>query len=142
MFGNPEVTPGGRALKFWASVRIEVRRIETLKKGTEAFGARTRAKVMKNSVAPPFRQAEFDIIFGKGISRGGDLLDKGSELGILARSGAFYTFGNTKLGQGRDNARTFLEENADLMDEIEAEVRSRAGIGGAVAIAAGDEEAE
>jgi len=142
MFGNPEVTPGGRALKFWASVRIEVRRIETLKRGTEAFGARTRAKVMKNSVAPPFRQAEFDIIFGKGISRGGDLVDKGTELGILAKSGAFYTFGDTKLGQGRDNARTFLEENADLMDEIEAEIRSRAGIGGAVAVAAGDEEAE
>ena len=142
MFGNPEVTPGGRALKFWASVRIELRRIETLKKGTEPVGNRVRAKVTKNSVAPPFRQAEFDIMYGRGISRGGDLLDKGSELGVLAKSGAFYTFGDTKLGQGRDNARNFLEENADLMDEIEAEVRSRAGIGGGVAVAAGDEKAE
>jgi recombination protein RecA len=133
MFGNPEVTPGGRALKFWASVRIEMRRIETLKKGTEAFGARTRAKVMKNSVAPPFRQAEFDIIYGKGISRAGDLLDKGNELGIVGKTGAFYTLGDTKLGHGRDNARTFLEENLDLMDQIEAEIRSRVGIGGAAA---------
>ena len=111
MFGNPEVTPGGRALKFWSSVRIELRRVESLKKGTEIVGNRTRAKITKNSVAPPFRQAEFDIMYGRGISRAGDIMDKGNELGILGKSGAFYTYGNVKLGQGRENARTFLEEN-------------------------------
>lgn len=142
MFGNPEVTPGGRALKFWASVRIEMRRIETLKKGTEVIGARTRAKIVKNSVAPPFRQAEFDIIFGKGISLSGDLLDKGSELGVVGKSGAFYTFGDTKLGQGRENARAFLEDNPAVMAEIEAAVRSRAGLGDPVAAETDDGKAE
>ncbi len=125
MFGNPEVTPGGRALKFWSSIRIEMRRIETLKKGTELVGNRTRAKITKNSVAPPFRQAEFDIMYGRGISRAADLVDKGTEYGILAKSGAFYTYGNQKLGQGRDNARLFLDENLALMDELEALVRER-----------------
>jgi len=144
MFGNPEVTPGGRALKFWSSVRIELRRVESLKKGTEIVGNRTRAKITKNSVAPPFRQAEFDIIYGRGISRGGDVLDKGNELGIIAKSGAFYTYGDTKLGQGRENARTFLEENLDLMDAIEAQIRAQLA-GTVVPITAGvasDEEAE
>jgi len=140
MFGNPEVTPGGRALKFWASVRIEVRRIETLKKGTEAFGARTRAKVMKNSVAPPFRQAEFDIIFGKGISLAGDVLDRGSELGLISKSGAFFTYGEAKLGQGRENARAFLEENPEVMAEIEAGVRAHFNVGGVAAGAGGEGE--
>jgi recombination protein RecA len=140
MFGNPEVTPGGRALKFWASVRIEMRRIETLKKGTEAFGARTRAKVMKNSVAPPFRQAEFDIIFGKGISQAGDVLDRGNELGLISKSGAFFTYGDAKLGQGRENARAFLEENPAVMAEIEAAVRAHFHVG-AVAVG-GDGEGE
>ncbi len=139
MFGNPEVTPGGRALKFWSSVRIEMRRIETLKKGTELVGNRTRAKITKNSVAPPFRQAEFDIMYGRGISRSGDLVDKGAEYGILGKSGAFYTYGNQKLGQGRDNAKSFLEENFALMDEIEAQVREPAG-GPAVGAAVHEDE--
>ncbi len=125
MFGNPEVTPGGRALKFWSSVRIELRRIESLKKGTDIVGNRTRAKITKNSVAPPFRQAEFDIMYGRGISRSGDLLDKGTELGLVGKSGAFYTYGDLKLGQGRENARAFLEETPNLMDELEAGVRAR-----------------
>jgi len=142
MFGNPEVTPGGRALKFWSSVRIEMRRIETLKKGTELVGNRTRAKVTKNSVAAPFRQAEFDIMYGRGISRSGDLVDKGSELGVVGKSGAFYTYGNQKLGQGRDNARAFLEENPGLMDEIEAQIRARAGAPAAGRAAQDDEDAE
>ena len=143
MFGNPEVTPGGRALKFWSSVRIELRRVETLKRGTEMVGNRTRAKVTKNSVAPPFRQAEFDIMYGRGISRSGDLLDKGSEFGIVTKSGAFYTYGNVKIGQGRENARAFLDENESMMDEIEAAVRERAGSAKvAVAAVASDEDAE
>jgi recombination protein RecA len=145
MFGNPEVTPGGRALKFWSSVRIELRRVESLKKGTEIVGNRARAKITKNSVAPPFRQAEFDIMYGRGISRAGDIIDKGNELGILGKSGAFYTYGNVKVGQGRENARTFLEENPQIMDEIEAEIRSRSGavpVPVAVAETAEDEGAE
>jgi recombination protein RecA len=128
MFGNPEVTPGGRALKFWASVRIELRRVESLKRGAEIVGGRTRAKVMKNSVAPPFRQAEFDIIYGKGISRAGNLIDKGLELEVISKSGAFLSFGDVRLGQGRENARDFLEENHDLAGEIETEIRRRAGL--------------
>jgi recombination protein RecA len=125
MFGNPETTPGGRALKFWASVRIELRRVESLKRGNEVVGARSRAKVMKNSVAPPFRQAEFDIIFGHGISRGGDLLDIGTESGVIAKAGAFFTYGDTRLGQGRENARQFLEEKSDIADELENEIRAK-----------------
>ena len=128
MFGNPEVTPGGRALKFWSSVRIELRRVESLKRGTEIIGGRSRAKVLKNSVAPPFRQAEFDIIYGKGISRAGNILDKGAELEILSKSGAFLSYNDTRLGQGRENARTFLDENLDVANEIEAEIRQRAGL--------------
>jgi len=128
MFGNPEVTPGGRALKFWSSVRIELRRVESLKRGTEIIGGRSRAKVLKNSVAPPFRQAEFDIIYGKGISRAGNILDKGAELEILSKSGAFLSYNDTRLGQGRENARAFLEENLDVANEIEAEIRRRAGL--------------
>jgi recombination protein RecA len=128
MFGNPEVTPGGRALKFWSSVRIELRRVESLKRGDQIIGGRSRAKITKNSVAPPFRQAEFDIIYGSGISRTGDLLDIGVATGILSKSGAFLSFGDTRLGQGRDNARSFLEDNPDLADEIEADIRSRVGL--------------
>jgi recombination protein RecA len=137
MFGNPEVTPGGRALKFWASVRIELRRVESLKQGNEIIGGRSRAKVIKNSVAPPFRQAEFDIMYGRGISRTGNLLDKGLELGLVSKSGAFFSYGDTRLGQGRENARLFLEENTDLADEIEAEIRQRAGL-----VAGGKRESE
>lgn len=128
MFGNPEVTPGGRALKFWASVRIELRRVESLKRGDEIFGNRARAKVIKNSVAPPFRLAEFDIIYGRGISRAGDILDAGLTHGVISKSGAFLSYGDTRLGQGRENARAFLEEHADVADEMEAGIRKRAGL--------------
>ncbi|HUT73824.1 MAG TPA: recombinase RecA [Armatimonadota bacterium] len=136
MFGNPEVTPGGRALKFWSSVRIELRRIENLKVGTEVIGTRTRARVVKNKVAPPFRQVEFDIIYGKGISRGGSLLDVGLGLGLIAKSGAFFSFGDTRLGQGRENARATLETDAELAGEIERRIREHVGGAEPVAVAA------
>jgi recombination protein RecA len=128
MFGNPEITPGGRALKFWASMRIELRRVESLKRGNEVIGGRSRAKVTKNSVAPPFRQVEFDIMYGRGISRGGDLLDAGLQAGLVSRSGAFFTYGDTRLGQGRENARSLLEEKPEVADELETEIRRRAGL--------------
>src|SRR5687767_4447633 len=115
MFGNPETTPGGRALKFWASVRLEVRRTETVKLGTEAVGARTKVKVVKNKVAPPFRVAEFDIMFGRGISIAGGILDLGVEMGFINKSGAFFSYDNTRLGQGRENARQFLEEHPEVL---------------------------
>ena len=111
MFGSPEVTPGGRALKFYASIRMDIRRIETLKQGKEMIGSRTRVKVIKNKVAPPFREAEFDILYGEGISREGNILDLASELDIVTKSGAWYSYGDMRLGQGRDNAREFLKEN-------------------------------
>jgi len=128
MFGNPEVTPGGRALKFWSSVRIELRRVESLKRGNDIIGGRSRARVTKNSVAPPFRRAEFEIIYGKGISQAGCLLDMGVEMDVLTKSGAFLSYGDTRLGQGRENARAFLEENAEVAEELEREVRQRAGL--------------
>lgn len=131
-YGNPETTPGGRALKFWASVRLEIRRVDTIKQGTEVIGARTRVKVVKNKVAPPFKQAEFDIIFGKGVSRVGGVLDLGVESGIITKSGTWFTYGDIRLGQGRENARTFLEEHPEIADEIESRIRS----GGAVAATA------
>jgi recombination protein RecA len=140
MFGNPEVTPGGRALKFWSSVRIEIRRVESLKRGNEIIGGRSRAKIMKNSVAPPFRQTEFEIIYGKGISRAGGLIDKGAELDVISKSGAFFSYGDTRLGQGRENARTFLEEHPDIADELEQEIRRRAGIKTATPAEESDEE--
>ncbi|HHX39070.1 MAG TPA: recombinase RecA [Armatimonadetes bacterium] len=124
MFGNPEVTPGGRALKFWASVRIEVRRIESLKQGTEVVGNRVRAKVVKNKVAPPFREAEFDIIFGKGVSRAGGLLDVADKMGVLTKSGTWWSYGDERIGQGRENARTYLEQHPDVAAEIEARIRA------------------
>ncbi len=123
-YGNPETTPGGRALKFWASVRLEVRRVDTIKQGTEVIGARTRVKVAKNKVAPPFKQAEFDIIFGKGISRAGGILDLGVESGIITKSGTWFTYGDIRLGQGRENARAFLEEHPEVAEEIESRIRS------------------
>ncbi len=123
MFGNPETTPGGRALKFYASVRIDVRRQETLKQGNDNVGSRTRAKVVKNKVAPPFKQADFDIIYGEGISREGTLLDLGCELDLVQKSGAWFSFGEERLGQGRENARLFLREHPELAFGLERKIR-------------------
>ncbi|MCR4693729.1 MAG: recombinase RecA [Pseudobutyrivibrio sp.] len=123
MFGNPETTTGGRALKFYASVRIDVRRIEALKQNGEVIGNRTRAKIVKNKIAPPFREAEFDIMFGEGISREGDLLDVATNLDIIQKSGAWYAYLGEKIGQGRENAKLYLKQNTDVRDEIEAAIR-------------------
>jgi len=128
MFGNPETTPGGRALKFYSSVRIEIRRIDSLKQGGEIIGNRVKVKIVKNKLSPPFRQAEFDIIFGKGISREGSLVDVGVETGVLTKSGTWFSYGDVRLGQGRDNARTFLEEHPDVADQVERQVRSLSGM--------------
>jgi recombination protein RecA len=128
MFGSPETTPGGRALKFYSSVRLDIRRIESIKDGAEITGNRTRVKVVKNKVAPPFKQAEFDIMYGKGISREGSLLDVGVELGIVKKSGAWFTYEGEQLGQGRENAKTFLSENLDMMVEISEKIRQLVGI--------------
>jgi recombination protein RecA len=130
MFGNPEVTPGGRALKFYSSIRLDVRRIETLKQGTDMIGNRTRVKVVKNKVAPPFKQAEFDIIYGEGISKEGSILDLAASKDIINKSGAWYSYGEVRLGQGRENARQFLKENEDLRDEIEFKVLKEFGLEG------------
>jgi recombination protein RecA len=126
MFGSPETQPGGRALKFYSSVRMDIRRIETLKVGTEAIGNRTRVKVVKNKVAPPFRTAEFDILYNEGISKEGDLLDIGAELNILRKSGAFYSLGETRLGQGREAARQFLKQHKDIAADIDRQIRATA----------------
>src|SRR6476661_1444797 len=128
MFGNPETTTGGRALKFYSSVRIDIRRIASLKDGEEVTGARAKVKVVKNKVAAPFRQAEFDIDYGEGISKTGELVDLGVEHKMVVKSGAWYSYGDLRLGQGRDNAKTFLRENPDLADEIEAKIRERMGL--------------
>ena len=125
MYGNPETTTGGRALKFYSSVRIDVRKIETLKNGSEIIGSRTRAKVVKNKVAPPFREAEFDVIYGKGISKVGELVDMGLELEVLKRSGAWFYYGETRIGQGRDNVKQLFEDNPEFAAEIEEKVRAR-----------------
>jgi recombination protein RecA len=129
MFGSPETTTGGRALKFYASVRLDIRRIETLKDGTDAVGNRTRVKVVKNKVAPPFKQAEFDILFGRGISREGSLIDVGVEQALIRKSGAWYTYEGDQLGQGKENARKFLLENPDVAAEIEKRIKEKLGIG-------------
>jgi recombination protein RecA len=129
MFGSPETTTGGRALKFYASVRLDIRRIETLKDGTDAVGNRTRVKVVKNKVAPPFKQAEFDILFGHGISREGSLIDVGVEQALIRKSGAWYTYEGDQLGQGKENARKFLLENPDVAAEIEKRIKEKLGIG-------------
>jgi len=129
MFGSPETTTGGKALKFYASVRLDVRRIETLKEGSEAVGNRTRVKVVKNKVSPPFKQAEFDLLYGHGISREGSLIDMGVEQGILRKSGAWYTYEGDQLGQGKENARRFLRENPDVADELEKRIKDKLGIG-------------
>jgi recombination protein RecA len=128
MFGSPETTPGGRALKFYSSVRLDIRRIESIKDGAEITGNRTRVKVVKNKVAPPFKQAEFDIMYGKGISREGSLLDVGVDLGLVKKSGAWFTYEGEQLGQGRENAKTFLSENVDMMVEISEKIRQEVGI--------------
>jgi recombination protein RecA len=128
MFGSPETTPGGRALKFYSSVRLDIRRIEAIKDGAEVVGSRTRVKVVKNKVAPPFRQAEFDIMYGKGISREGSLLDLSVDLGIVKKSGAWFTYEGEQLGQGRENAKTFLGNHPELMVEISERVRRSAGL--------------
>ena len=123
MFGNPETTTGGRALKFYSSIRLDVRRVETLKQGGEMVGNHTRIKVVKNKVAPPFKQAEFDIMFGTGISKEGDILDLAADCGIVNKSGAWYAYNGDKIGQGRENAKMFLKEHTDICDEIEKQVR-------------------
>jgi recombination protein RecA len=128
MFGSPETTPGGRALKFFSTVRIDIRRVDSIKQGTDIVGNRVRAKVVKNKVAPPFRQAEFDLMYGSGISKEGSVLDMGVEEGIVAKSGAWYTYGDERLGQGREAAKDFLRENPALRNDIEARVRDALGL--------------
>ena len=136
MFGNPETTTGGRALKFYSSVRMDVRRIESLKQGGEVIGNRTRVKIVKNKVAPPFKEAEFDIMFGQGISKEGDILDLAAEVGVINKSGAWYAYNGEKIGQGRENAKTYLRENTLICEEVEAKVRDFYKFDGA------DDEAE
>ncbi|MDN4523382.1 recombinase RecA [Fictibacillus fluitans] len=132
MFGNPETTPGGRALKFYSSVRLEVRRAETLKQGTDMVGNKTRIKVVKNKVAPPFKQAEVDIMYGEGISREGEILDIGSDIDVVQKSGAWYSFDGDRLGQGRENSKQFLKENEEVAEEISTQIRSYYQLGGEV----------
>jgi recombination protein RecA len=129
MFGSPETTSGGRALKFYSSVRLDIRRIETLKDGQEAVGSRTRVKVVKNKVSAPFKQAEFDIVYGQGISREGSLIDVGVEQSLIRKSGAWYTYEGDQLGQGKENARNFLRDNPDLAEEIEKKIKEKLGVG-------------
>jgi recombination protein RecA len=128
MFGNPETTTGGRALKFYASVRLDIRRISAIKDGEEVIGSRVKVKVVKNKVAPPFREAEFDIIYGEGISRLGSLLDLGVTHKVVEKSGAWYAYGGERIGQGRENAKRFLQENPAMADEIEAKLRAVLGV--------------
>ena len=132
MFGTPETTTGGRALKFYSSVRLDVRRIESLKDGADVVGNRTRVKVVKNKVAPPFKQAEFDILYGEGISREGSLIDMGVDHGVIRKAGAWYTYEGDQLGQGKENARTFLRDNPDLALDIETKIKAKLGLGVAV----------
>ena len=122
-YGNPEVTPGGRALKFYSSVRIDLRRVESIKQGSEIIGNRVRARIVKNKIAAPFRVAEFDIMFNQGISRMGDLLELGTAQGIIKKSGAFYSYGETKLGQGRENSKEFLTQHPEIADSVETRIR-------------------
>jgi recombination protein RecA len=126
MFGNPETTPGGLALKFYSSVRLDIRRIQSIKQGAEIIGNRTRVRVVKNKVAPPFRTAEFDIVFNEGISKSGDIIDLATSLEIVNKRGAFFSYGDIRLGQGRENAKDYLRQNPDLAKEIELAVRQRA----------------
>ncbi|MDY2937704.1 MAG: recombinase RecA [Fusicatenibacter sp.] len=139
MFGNPETTTGGRALKFYSSIRLDVRRIEALKQGGEVVGNRTRIKVVKNKVAPPFREAEFDIMFGKGISKEGDILDLAVNMGVIQKSGAWFAYNGEKIGQGRENSKTYLRDHVDVMEEVEKKVRVAYGL---LKEEAGTDEAE
>ncbi len=132
MFGSPETTTGGKALKFYSSVRLDVRRIEALKDGTEIVGNRTKCKVAKNKLAAPFKVAEFDIIYGTGISREGGLIDVGVEQGFVRKAGAWYTYEGDQLGQGKENARAFLRDNPDLADEIEKRIKEKLGVGATI----------
>lgn len=136
MFGSPETTTGGRALKFYSSIRLDVRRIESLKQGGDIVGSRTRIKVVKNKIAPPFKEAEFDIMFGQGISREGDVLDLAANENIIIKSGAWYAYNDAKIGQGRENAKAYLKENPNIFLEVEKKVREKYNIGGAVAVEA------
>jgi recombination protein RecA len=146
MFGSPETTSGGRALKFYASVRIDIRRIDSIKQGSEITGNRVRAKIVKNKVAPPFRQAEFDLMFGQGISKEGSLLDLGVEEGVVSKSGSWFTYGEDRLGQGRESAKEYLREHTDVRDRIESQVRERlsipqtSGLAAPIGAAADDEK--
>ena len=124
VYGNPETTPGGRALKFYASVRIDVRRIEQLKSGTDVVGSRTRAKVVKNKVAPPFKDAEFDILYGQGISKESELIDIGVKYDIINKAGAWFSYGDMRIGQGKDNAREFIRQNPEIAQEIDGKIRA------------------
>jgi len=143
MFGNPETTPGGRALKFYSSVRLEVRRAETIKQGSDMVGNKTKIKVVKNKVAPPFRTAEVDIMYGEGISKVGEIVDMGAELDIIQKSGSWYSYGDDRIGQGRENVKQFLKENPAIQAEIEGKLRESLGMAaGAYTIAAHDEEEE
>ncbi len=143
MFGNPETTTGGRALKFYSSVRLEVRRAETIKQGTDMVGNKTKIKVVKNKIAPPFRTAEVDIMYGEGISKEGEIVDIGAELDIIQKSGSWYSYGDERIGQGRENAKQFLKENPAIQQEVEDKIRESLGmVAGAYTIAAHDEEDE
>ena len=140
MFGSPETTTGGRALKFYSSVRLDVRRVESLKDGADIVGNRTRVKVVKNKVAPPFKQAEFDIVYGEGISREGSLIDMGVEHGIVRKAGAWYTYDGDQLGQGKENARNFLRDNPELANDIETKIKEKLGVGVEAVVATEDVE--
>ncbi|OCA89567.1 recombinase RecA [Pradoshia sp. D12] len=140
MFGNPETTPGGRALKFYSTVRLEVRRAEQLKQGNDIVGNRTKVKVVKNKVAPPFKVAELDIMYGEGISKEGEIIDIGSELDIIEKSGSWYSYNGDRLGQGRENAKLFLKENPDVRDEISIKIRSAYGLNGEAKVVEAAEE--
>jgi recombination protein RecA len=142
MFGNPEVTPGGRALKFYASVRLDVRKVETLKQGNDIIGSRVRVKVVKNKVAPPFKQADFDIIYGLGISKEGSIVDMGTDLDIITKSGAWYSYNDQRLGQGRENVRDYLKQHPDVCADIEKKIRDALSLGAIKAATASEESSD